>query len=97
MFKVNFYNYPFKALTGGPLVLGKGYQRGPILVVNTASECGLTPQLGQLEELYQHFKDQGFEVLAFPSDRFGGQEPLEGEAIGASISTDTKFPQPFAS
>ncbi len=61
----------------------KDYAGKVVMIVNTASECGLTPQLGQLEELYQHFKEQGFEVLAFPSNQFGGQEPLEGEAIGA--------------
>lgn len=61
----------------------KDYAGKVVMIVNTASECGFTPQFGQLEELYQHYKDQGFEVLAFPSNQFGGQEPLEGEAIGA--------------
>ncbi len=61
----------------------KDYAGKVVMIVNTASECGLTPQLGELEELYQHFKDQGFEVLAFPSNQFGEQEPLEGEEIGA--------------
>jgi glutathione peroxidase len=45
------------------------------LVVNTASECGYTPQYGQLQELYLRFKDRGFVVLGFPSNDFGGQEP----------------------
>ena len=51
------------------------------MIVNTASKCGFTPQLDGMEELYKEFKDDGFEVLAFPSNDFAGQEPLEGEAI----------------
>jgi glutathione peroxidase len=50
------------------------------LVVNVASQCGLTPQYGGLEELYTHFKDRGLVVLGFPCNQFGGQEPgSEGE------------------
>ncbi len=52
-----------------------------LLIVNTASKCGFTPQLDDMEKLYEDFKDQGFEILAFPSNDFGNQEPLEGEAI----------------
>jgi glutathione peroxidase len=50
------------------------------LVVNVASQCGLTPQYGGLEELYTNFKDRGLVVLGFPCNQFGGQEPgTEGE------------------
>lgn len=52
-----------------------------LLVVNTASKCGFTPQYDGLEELHQKFGDQGFEVLAFPCNQFGGQEPGDAEEI----------------
>jgi glutathione peroxidase len=52
-----------------------------VLVVNTASECGYTPQYEGLEALYRAYKDRGFVVLGFPSNDFGGQEPGGEEAI----------------
>ena len=57
------------------------YKDKVLLIVNTASQCGFTPQLKDLVELKTRFKDKDFEILAFPSNDFGGQEPLEGEAI----------------
>ena len=52
-----------------------------LLVVNTASKCGFTPQYDGLEKLYERFKDRGFEVLGFPCNQFGGQEPGEADEI----------------
>lgn len=52
-----------------------------LLVVNTASKCGFTPQYDGLEMLFQGYKDKGFEVLAFPCNQFGGQEPGNAEEI----------------
>ncbi len=52
-----------------------------LLIVNTASRCGYTPQYGSLERLYQTYKQRGFEVLAFPANNFGGQEPGSNQDI----------------
>jgi glutathione peroxidase len=54
-----------------------------VLVVNTASECGFTPQYKQLEELYETYKDRGLVVIGFPSNDFGGQEPGSEQQIAA--------------
>ncbi|CAB4256650.1 similar to Saccharomyces cerevisiae YIR037W HYR1 Thiol peroxidase [Maudiozyma barnettii] len=53
-----------------------------VLIVNVASNCGYTPQYKELEYMYQKFKDQGFEVLGFPCNQFGHQEPGSNEEIG---------------
>lgn len=52
-----------------------------LLVVNTASKCGFTPQYDGLEKVFQQFKDKGFEVLGFPCNQFGGQEPGNADEI----------------
>lgn len=65
----------------GNLVSLNQYAGKVVLVVNTASECGFTPQYAELETLYNLYKDRGFVVLAFPSNDFGGQEPLKGAEI----------------
>ena len=54
-----------------------------VLVVNTASECGFTPQFVGLEELWRTYRDQGLTVVGFPCNQFGGQEPGEDDEIGA--------------
>ena len=57
------------------------YKGQVILIVNTASKCGFTPQYKQLQALYERYKDQGFTVLGFPCDQFGHQEPGDDAEI----------------
>ena len=76
--------FDFKAddISGAAIDLAK-YKGQVLLIVNTASKCGFTPQYKGLEKVYEQFKDKGAVVLGFPCNQFGGQEP-EGEAeIGA--------------
>ena len=65
-----------------------------LLVVNTASRCGFTPQYDGLEALYRKFKDQGFEVVAFPCNQFGAQEPGNADEIATfcKLTYDVTFP-----
>ena len=60
-----------------------GYKGKVLLVVNTASQCGLTPQYGGLEALHKQFAARGFAVLGFPCNQFGAQEPGSAQEIGA--------------
>jgi glutathione peroxidase len=64
----------------------RDYAGRVLLIVNTASECGCTPQYQGLQKLYEAYKDKGFDVLAFPSNDFGGQEPGSPEQIAAFCS-----------
>ena len=76
------FDFEAQDISGKPLDLSQ-YKGKVLLIVNTASKCGFTPQYKGLEKVYEQFKDQGAVVLGFPCNQFGGQEP-EGEAeIGA--------------
>ncbi|MEO6150187.1 MAG: glutathione peroxidase [Mucilaginibacter sp.] len=61
-----------------------------LLIVNTASQCGFTPQLSELVALKEEYAGQDFEILAFPSNDFGGQEPLEGEQLASFCEVNAK-------
>jgi glutathione peroxidase len=76
------YDYEAKTLEGKAVRLSD-YQGKVLLVVNTASECGFTPQFEGLEELYKQYADRGLVVLGFPCNQFGQQEPGDAEQIGA--------------
>jgi glutathione peroxidase len=67
----------------GETVSLSSYRGRALLIVNTASECGLTPQYKDLQEIYAEYKDRGLEVLAFPANDFGEQEPGTHEEIKA--------------
>jgi len=67
---------------------------GPILIVNTASKCGFTPQYAGLEALYRNYAERGLNVLAFPCNQFGAQEPGDAGEIAnfCSLNYDVTFP-----
>ncbi|MEI8094603.1 MAG: glutathione peroxidase [Spirochaetales bacterium] len=69
---------------GGKTVDFSSWEGHPVLVVNTATQCGLTPQFDGLEMLHQRYKDQGLVVVGFPCNQFGGQEPLSNDEMEAT-------------
>jgi glutathione peroxidase len=74
--------YDFSAkLNDGKEKKLSAYKGKVLLIVNTASRCGFTPQYKGLQELYTKYKDRGFDLLAFPCDQFGHQEPGEDDEI----------------
>ena len=77
---MSFYDYSAK-LNDGRVKKLKDYRGKVVLVVNTASQCGFTPQYKGLQELFAKYKDRGFAVLGFPCDQFGHQEPGDDEEI----------------
>jgi glutathione peroxidase len=68
------YDFNVRTLQGKDVSLSS-YKGKVLLIVNTASKCGFTPQYEGLEALYKKYKDRGFEILGFPSNQFAGQEP----------------------
>ncbi len=76
----DIYSYKARALDGGELDFSQ-FKGKPLLIVNTASRCGFTPQYEGLEKLYREYKDRGLVVVGFPCNQFGGQEPGTADEI----------------
>ncbi len=87
---------PLKTIDGNDSSLGD-YAGKVLLVVNTASKCGLTPQYEGLEALYTKYKDDGFTVLGFPANNFGGQEPGSDDEIATFCQTSFSVDFPMFS
>ena len=87
------YDFDATALDGKEVDLDD-YRGKVVLVVNVASKCGFTPQYEGLEDLYRRYKDKGFEILGFPCNQFGAQEPGDAAEIATFCSTtyDVTFP-----
>ncbi len=76
----DFYNIQATTLQGKTISMEE-YKGKVVIIVNTASKCGFTPQYGGLEKLYEKYKDQGLVILGFPCNQFGKQEPGGKESI----------------
>ena len=77
---MNFYDFSAKKMNGQEVKMEE-YRGKVVLVVNTASKCGLTPQFTELEELYKEYKEKGFEILGFPCNQFAKQDPASNKEI----------------
>lgn len=88
-----FHQFSATSLRGQPIPMGDFANR-VVLVVNTASQCGFTPQYAGLEALYQKYRDRGFVVLGFPCNQFGHQEPGSADDIATTcqINYGVTFP-----
>src|ERR1035437_4550793 len=89
----NFYQFKAKPLEEKRISM-KEYKGKVVLIVNTASKCGFTPQYEGLEALYKKFKDKGLVILGFPCNQFGGQEPGDAAEISSfcSLKYGVSFP-----
>ena len=87
------YNFKAKKSNGEDVDLS-AYHKKVVLIVNTASKCGFTPHYAGLEKLYGEFREQGLEILAFPSNQFMHQEPLSDEEIAnfCQLNYGVSFP-----
>jgi len=90
---VNTYEFSARTIDGADMPMSQ-YRGHPLLIVNVASKCGFTPQYAGLEALYQKYHDRGLEVLGFPCDQFGHQEPGDEAEIKrfCSLTYGVSFP-----
>lgn len=91
---MSIYDIPVMDQQGQPTTLHP-YEGQVLLIVNTATRCGHTPQYAGLEQLYRQYKERGFVVLDFPCNQFGGQAPGSNEEINSfcTLTYDTTFPR----
>ena len=89
----SLYDFTASTLAGEPADLA-AYRGKVLLIVNVASKCGFTPQYEGLEKVYETYRDRGFEVLGFPCNQFGAQEPGDAAEIAnfCSLTYDVSFP-----
>jgi glutathione peroxidase len=90
---MNAYDFTAQSLEGEPAPLSDHRDR-VLLIVNTASRCGFTPQYAGLDALWRKYRDKGLTILGFPCNQFGGQEPGNAEEIASfcSLTYDVSFP-----
>jgi glutathione peroxidase len=90
---MSFYDFSAESLDGQPAPLS-AYRDKVVLIVNTASKCGFTPQYEGLEALYRKYRDRGLVVLGFPCNQFGAQEPGDAAEIAnfCSLTYEVDFP-----
>lgn len=89
----NIFSFSAVSNSGKEICLDK-FKGQVLLIVNVASKCGFTPQYQGLQELYQKYREKGFEILAFPCNQFGAQEPGSPKEIAEFCTTryNTEFP-----
>ena len=89
----SLYDFAAQTLDGQPAPLAD-YRGRVVLIVNTASKCGFTPQYEGLEALWRDYQDKGLTILGFPCNQFGAQEPGNAEEIAnfCSLTYDVSFP-----
>ena len=90
----NFYDFKLRVINSNKEITLSDFQGQVVMIVNTASKCGFTPQYEGLEKLYRDHKEAGFSVLAFPCNQFGAQEPSSTEDIVefCEMRFQTSFP-----
>ena len=90
---MSIYDFHADTIDGQDTQMGV-YRDKVVLIVNTASKCGFTPQYTGLEKIWEEYKDKGLMVLGFPCDQFGHQEPGDAEEIRnfCSLNYDVNFP-----
>ena len=91
----SIYGFQFKSIDGKPMKM-EDYTGKVLLIVNTASQCGLTPQYKGLQGLYEKYKDKGLVIVGFPANDFGNQEPGTEGDIKTFCETNYKVTFPMA-